>query len=197
MASGDIYRLAVVGKGPQNQELVNTFHYQEGAFGVFVDPGAALVQSFEDNTEAFFVGPLSTQCSVVAYSVRGITVPTYGYDKILETPVPGGSSGQTVAPMNSVVISWRTGLIGRSYRGRSYLWPITESQTDAGVVSSAILTDVGVLVDKLMFLPATLFGPAFNLVLWSPTRSDFNLITSGIVRPDLCTQRRRKSGVGA
>ena len=197
MAIGDIFKLAVVGAGPQGQQLVNTFHYRQQSTLILDTPGEDLVQAFQEHVEPFFLGPISLACELQQYQVRGITDITYGYDYILPAALPGGSSGQCSTPMVALIITWRTGLIGRSYRGRSYLWPVSETHIDAGQIDGSLMTDVTVLTQKLIQIPLTVGHSDWKLVLWSPTRNAHNDITQGVVRSYLGTQRRRRTGVGA
>lgn len=196
MASGDIYRLAVQGTGPQVQQLVCVFHYAEPAV-VIGNPGFDLVDAWRDTAEADWANSFSSSCSITRYSVRGVTDPTFGYDLDLSTPVPGEQTGDAVPPQDAAVITWTTGLIGRSYRGRSYVWPMHEGSVSAGAINSGYATALGVFATSAMSVASALLSLNWTLQVWSPTLQIATPVVGYVVRPYLRSQRRRQPGVGA
>jgi len=55
-------------------------------------------------------------------------------------PFPGTASGLAVPASNSCVISWRTGQLGRKFRGRTYLPALTTTQFVNSTVTAAYIT---------------------------------------------------------
>lgn len=53
------------------------------------------------------------------------------------TPPSGGAAGEALPAQNALVITHRTGLTGRSFRGRTYIGGLTESQTSGNNVTAA------------------------------------------------------------
>lgn len=121
------------------------------------------------------------------------------------TEVAGNGGGDPLPPQCAGVISWRTALSGRSYKGRTYLFGFEESAQTNGLWNTDGLNLITATRDTLL----QYFGP-------TGSNSDFRLcvisryankvkratpigtnILSGAVRNIVYTQRRRVTGVGS
>lgn len=205
MSQGDIYRLAVIGEGGSGQELVNVFHYRRESILLVNEDGLDLALAWTGQVLSDFLNTFSPGGAIHQLSIRGVTDPTYGYDyDISGHPVGTGPSGDDLPPQVSAVITWKTGKIGRSYNGRTFCWPAGESGQNRGSISSAYNTYLSDFADIAMN-----FGPGITYGEWqmgvlsqyhAGEKRDtplFTPVTQYIVRPVLCSQRRRRSGVGA
>lgn len=195
MASGDVFRLSVEGRGPQGQQLVNVHHYIEGA-GVTGAPGPALVAAWQATAEDSFHNTFSNTCSINKYTVRGVTDPNYGYEVELVTPVSGEQTGDAVAPQDAAIITWRTGIIGRSFRGRTYMWPMHEGSVSGGAINSGYAAALNEFAEDAISIVSTTPAGAFVKGIWSTVLQEATPVISWVVRPYLKTQRRRSPGVG-
>jgi hypothetical protein len=150
-----------------------------------------------------FIGHLKTMYT--AFTTLFVSTQTFqigGIVRTMETPagfiVPatpqnasGTGGGNILPPQLAMVVSWRTALAGRGYRGRNYIGPIASGVPAAnGQISPAIVTTCQNAVNAFV---ANVNGmsPTSNLVVWSPTRSDGELTLSGIVRSKIGTLRSR------
>lgn len=78
---------------------------------------------------------LSDQLDFVAVKVADLTDQfSFVYENVLTTPVAGGQTGATLPSNIAACVSFRTGLRGRSYRGRNYLWGLTEPLVTDNVI---------------------------------------------------------------
>lgn len=181
-----IYEVAVKGHiGTDN--FVNVFHFWNLGF----DPapvGSAWVASCETSYLA---------CMDIAYTLDEV-VTTNLATHVQATAVrnqPGTLLGQALPPQVAALISWRTGYVGRKYRGRTYLPAQSESYNQAGVVDPALLTLMAGFVSDML----NVWGPAASgsFVLYHKADDTYNVITAGIPREIYYTQRRRTPGVGS
>lgn len=185
-------------RGPQAQAIVNRFHFRQASSLVFDTPGEDLVEAWRANVEAFYLSCFQLSTTVYRYEVRGISDPLYGHDADLSPTVTGGQSGDAVPPQAASIISWRTGVVGRSFRGRTYLPPLSESQQVAGIISATQVSNIEGFFTALQSLATIgVTTAAWDFVLWSPTRAAATLITQAIAQQYIGTQRRRRLGSGS
>lgn len=106
------------------------------------------------------------------------------------TPLTTTATGSNNAPRQAAAgVSWQTAFIGKSYRGRSYLGPVTTSMLDSGglAIGSAALA---IIVAALPAMYAPTAGGAV-LAVWSPTLQTANDVVGATAHSGLRTQRRR------
>lgn len=199
MSLGDIFRLALIGEGRQGQQLVNVFHYRCDSLPL-IGNGEGLTAAWIDQCLDLYLATFAPGALLSTLSVRGVTDPTYGYDlDVNGHPAGTQGSGDELPPMNSVVIKWETGLIGRSYRGRTYFWPMSEGSQSNGVITSTYQTamqDFGNSAINLLNILLPQNG-AWRLVVHSPTLNVNTPVTRAVVRSQIHLQRRRASGSGS
>lgn len=198
MAVGDVFRFAVIGNNQGIDELVNVHHYVQTSAGGD-DEGVDLIDAWVANVMPSFLDTFSELCSLVGFQVRNINQPEFGTDYSLPASENGTLTGEMVPPQVAPVISWRTGLIGRRRRGRSFGWPINEGSQNAGQMSltlQALLTEYA--NDALAFAG----GAAYEKVIYSNIEGAtppvlVTTVNSVVVDVILGSQRRRKPGVGS
>lgn len=196
MAQNDIFRVALRGLGPQGQVLVNVFHYRQEGDLILDEPGEDFVQAWQDEVQAFFLGCISQACQIDRIEVRGVTNPLYGFDFDYSPPVLGGQSGDACPPQTACLISWRTGLVGRARRGRTYMWPPSESTQAGGAINATQIANLEGFITAAIALPTTLEHTGWQMMIHSETAAGNNPVTQGIVRPIMATQKRRRLGAG-
>jgi len=196
MASGDVYSLAIRARLGQGQDCITRLRYHQ--IGTTVQPGAeALAKAFDSVATALLLDAISANYVVDFYEVRQLSAPsTEGYDFTVNEG--GHVSGQTLPPMDCVLVSWRTGLFGRRYHGRSYFPAPTEAEQDAGVLVGDTLDGWELVCTPMIQFPAIDGSSAlFQLVIWhGPLLTPTN-VNALIVRNQIATQRRRRAGVGS
>ena len=113
----------------------------------------------------------------------------------------GVQGGSMLPPQDAAIITWRTGFIGRKYRGRTYMPAIPELSQSGGVLDNASQLRYAAYAGALMSAfeaDATgrlvLYHKATKTVIAPPAPTT---ITSFVVRSVVYTQRRRTLGVGA
>jgi hypothetical protein len=97
----------------------------------------ALADAFDtwDNTSVKNLR--ANDSSLMQIVVRDLTTEfSPSVEKILTTPRPGTGAGNPMPNGVSLAISWRTGLSGRSFRGRTYHL----GMSDTGFVSASVIS---------------------------------------------------------
>lgn len=205
MAANDIWRLAWQGVCPTNQEYVNVWHIKFKSGAATVAGAVSYINTnFYDlvkanQTPAFLLSSVHGRQLAVPAPVDDVAISVQGTD----------SGPEGLPPQSAMVISLRTGIAGRSYRGRLYLGGFGEDKQANGGWIAGLLSGMQTYVDDLV---AALGSGGSNSdyewgvwsrVLGGDDPGPYNLsagwhaITSGIVRPTVYTQRRRTLGVGA
>jgi len=236
-ARNTICRLSLIGRC-QGQTIVNVFHFEattvhEATLGsdvVAQTSGATLATDWNTNLKTAYLAQLSSDYTL--QTIRSQIVERPGQtDHILlatdnVTGLPGaGTSGAASDDMSTaVVIKWKSVLAGRHSRGRTYIGPVQEIISAAGLVSSAtpftafkdamITRYTGLGAGVVAGWNFTVYSRPYNaphgaytvrvpgsgLTVVNNTTDydgDSNFITSGKVDTILRTQRRRQIGVGS
>lgn len=202
MAIGDVYKLAVVGAFGLGQEFVNTFHYRCEDAGAGDFP-SDLALSWQLTALPNYLDLLMDSSLVVQIEVRQVTgSPLASNDLVINET--GANSGEQLPPQVCPLVSWRTGLIGRRNRGRSYLPAPPENIQDAGALTTGFLESIQTFADSCKLLTGGGFGD-WQLVIYGKANPDAeppldeNIVpvTTALVRRDLATQRRRRVGAGS
>lgn len=196
MALGDIFRLSIEGFGPQNQQLVNVFHYrQEGTIGN--TNGIELIDGWIQDVQPEYLACISDQCAITKMEVRRTDNPAIGVDYSPDPIATGLLTGDAMSPNNPAIITWRTFLFGRSYRGRTYMWPGDEVGVEAGQVNTTYSDLLDIFATAAQNITESVTGAVYQLQVWSPTLNSAEPVQSWQVQPFLGVQRRRRSGTGA
>lgn len=115
------------------------------------------------------------------------------------TGVQGAISGEECPPQSAFLLSWTTALRGKSFRGRTYLPGVGETQQTAGAVAGAAQTALQAVVTQML----AVFGPGGSDTNWQfVIISRFHNkvprvppiatpVTAGSVSATVATQRRR------
>lgn len=196
MAQNDIFRLAVIGIGPSAQELVNVHHFrQTTALGS--DDGSELIQAWIEDAQAAHLACLASSISVTGYQVRNITQPLFGSDFALTPAEAGDLAGDALPPTAPAIITWRTGLIGRSRRGRTYMWPATEAQQIGGQVQGPYAVLLGTFAEAFAVIADSVSSAGYAHVVYSPTLTQAFTRTTYQVQDFLGRMGSRRSGTGS
>lgn len=131
-------------------------------------------------------------------SLQAVTNP--GIAEIRAVNHEGGQNSPGGLPLDvSLVVSWRTALAGRSFRGRTYLPPFHENQNvdDSGGYPRPLAVTVGLLAINAEQLITDLAAANASLCVYSRTLQQANSITGGFIDESWDTQRRRGASLAA
>lgn len=99
----------------------------------------ALISAYNDH----IAGVQSSQCQYVIVRARDLTSASGAVAEVNFPPLSGGDLGDTPLPGNvAACVSHKTGLAGRSFRGRTYLGGIVKPGTTGNLLDSGYVTDI-------------------------------------------------------
>lgn len=196
MASGDRYKMALVGHFGLGQQFVVDMHYVQ--VGASTAPGAEALAG--GVLETVVPGFLTVMCSadvLDVIQVRQANAPaTEGFDQ----PVAEGGSlvGVALPPMDCPVVTKSTGLIGRAFRGRMYFPAPTVTAQSAGTLEPSFQDLVQTVGELFLNVPAGDGSSAvFSAGVFHKVDESITILTGVIARQIMGTQRRRRVGVGS
>lgn len=203
MAIGDLARLEVpIFIAGQTTQCVLGFRFNTLAANL-----ALLTADFNTNMLASFLVPISTTASC-AELVANDVVPGTAAPSVLTVSPPktgtDGLNGPVLPPQDALVLSWKTALKGRSYRGRTFLPAMNQGRQSNGVWLAPALSGGGGVVTAMLARYGT-FGASldFSFVVISEFLNGLRRVTpvgtqviSGSVNTIVRSQRRRQFGVG-
>lgn len=192
MAIGDIYRVSIVGT-VGNVQIVNTFHIRQVS-GLIGTIEGDVKSVWETSVETSYLQLKPTTYNINRLAVLKVSPGTpEGGEETLSGS--GGKTGDILPFQDACVLSIRTGIPGRRYRGRMYIGPIVEGDQASGILTAGFLTSAAAFVTAMQGA----FGSTdqFQWMVWSDTGGFANPVTNVLIRDLLGTQRRRRPGVGA
>lgn len=205
MPVNDVAQLTVV-----IQNAVTSDQFNNVLNFKFVDAAATLsglASDFEANLLATWMGPSGNGFSCNLLRVRDVVPGTgAGVDHSVVPAIAGGAGTSEGLPFqNAAVITWRTALSGRAYRGRSFLCGMSEGHQTAGTLDSGEISLMQTIITNILaryggsgasalyrfgVVSRTLNGVARPVPVWTQ-------IEAGVARSLVKTQRRREIGVGS
>lgn len=204
MATGDVWRLAFEGT-IQGAQYVNVWHVRFKTEAA--DIGDAITY-IDTNFYQLYKTIVHTTWAVSICKARQLAVPSLLFDQAVSA-AGESAANPAMPPQCSMVVTLRTGIAGRSRRGRLYLGG---QKTDAflnGAYTSSTVNAVQTYVDDLVAALGSGGSNAdYEWGVWSRVlggedpgpynlTSGFRPITAAVVRNVVHTQRRRVLGVGA
>lgn len=203
MAIGDLARVSLVYRNVvRGDQAVNTFGFKAISAGAtLTNLSTAFKTALVKNTSGGILYPLSSNAETTSLFVRDVQPGTAAEVENDYPAVLGAIAGDPLPPQVAAVITWRTGLAGRSFRGRTYLPFIDESTSSDGTVSAPQITRMETVITQML----TVFGPSGSDANWqfviiseeaagAPRVPKVgSAVTAGLARPILYTQRRRNN----
>lgn len=116
-----------------------------------------IAAAFTENVLPIYASFMSNTSYIVSLLLRTNYVTGVNYEVVypLTPPLQGGVSSDA-APQNAApVISWRTGAVGRSFRGRSFIAGLADSAATNSVLTSGALSGLAQIAAAI----ATFVGP--------------------------------------
>lgn len=175
---------------------VNTYHYSADGSSIFGGtPSAVVAQAntaisqlrtmYTALCTAGLVGTW-TVGSVVTHHQTGQPTSYVAATPLNSTP----TSGTITAYQLACVISWKTGLAGRSYRGRSFIGPLRSAATSMPFIAGAFVTAAQNAATALIAAPGV--GDLVPAV-YSSTLDQTHRITQAWTTDAMRTMRSRAS----
>lgn len=150
-----------------------------------------IAQSFEEAVGDAYRGAVSQNVGLTSVTVTDIITMAQSTEALSGV---GARTGDMLPPQAAGVISWRTGLAGRKYRGRSYIPGIAEMDQAGGTLVAGAQANLDVLAGAVNnYWPAAFSG---THVIWHRDNTTPTPVSSWVIRPVVYTQRRRTLGVG-
>lgn len=199
MAVGDIFE--TTWRWDANTEnMVNVVHYRQTVYdGSTNNPAlcVALLQAIEAVVIADWKPTGSANVTLEGLDCFVVNDPTS--EGTEAASVAGDVAGELVPLRSSPVAKKNTILRGRSFRGRMFLPPITETQQSGGVIVGSHRTALDDFLEEVRLVDDGA-GNTFRMTVYSPTLSDPAMdvfvdtaIASLTVQVNLGSIRRRQS----
>jgi hypothetical protein len=202
MTTGDLARVNVMYTDTQRTlTFENVFGFiAKGGSATLSNLGSAFQTALIKNTSGGLLYAMVPVVTCDQLIVRDVNPGTAAEVELDFTAVAGGIvGGDPLPPQSAGVITWRTGFAGRSFRGRTYLPGVSESDSTDGTLSSGYLTRLGTIITQML----AVFGPSGSDTNWqfavisevsagAPRVPPIGTaVTAGVQRPFVQTQRRR------
>lgn len=202
---GDLALVSLKYSGPAG-ELVNTFGFEAiNVAGTLANLASAFQTAVvKASSGGILNGAANTISSSELHVADVVPGTSAGYDYTYGPIAGGDASSEELPPQVTAVVTWRTALAGRSYRGRTFLPTTAEQNQDSGVLGATYTGYVNAFITQML----AVFGPTGSDTNWqfvvisrfnngSPRATPIGTpVTSGLLRPRLYTQRRRVFGHG-
>lgn len=167
-------------------QAVNVWHFNcDGA------ASTTLANECITKVDAFFEAIKSHMApAVLTHGSRVTTVDLLPNVVVPATPLTTTTTGTNAGPYNVCAgVTWNTDFIGKSYRGRTYLGPLSQLAigTSGTSIGASPVSDISTAATTLM-APTT--GGA-TLCVWSEKLQTSNNVTGNVAHSGIRTQRRR------
>lgn len=200
MAEGDVFRLSTQSDYISGgDDAVNVFHFEQVSPAIFATPGQDLAEAFIAACVPSYVNCMTAGYVLHRIAVRQVTGGAEEFETTVTEPGTAGVVGSMLPTTTAALISWRTGLAGRTKRGRTYLPPTNEEQLSSGLWSSSYMTAMQGFADDCLALGTAVFTLHANWAIgvWSTVDNAFVPYTHAIMRQIPATIRRRRIGSGS
>ena len=196
--------LYAAGGGSKAKPTKNILYYTRTAFGGAEFSGTAFLTAWLANCKAAWLAFANESWTMVDARVRCVDDEIEGETISLVGEV-GGVAGDCLPNNIAAVISKRTALRGKSYRGRIYIPGVSEDDNVNNALTAGAKTRLDTLANKLddqiidanaiTFIPVV-FGQPKAFVTVPPTRIKiYTPITSCVARKQIGSANSRKAPV--
>ena len=203
-APGDVYEFVIRSRDTAaNVQCNNVLHF------IALTPSCTalqIVNDFRTNLETQYKAFMTTSVRIERYlAFNLIPFQTDSYE--VAVSVPGTRGGGNMPPLVCPIVTWRSGRMGRRYRGRSYLPGLSASDVANGALTGANITSQQFVWASAMM---TRYGPTgtnndFRLGVWSRVNGNqtpphlpagFTTVSSFTVQSALGSMGTRRVGRG-
>lgn len=162
---------------------------------------AQLATDFISWWNGFYKTRMSSDIALTLVQTRRLdpSLPL-GVDQPVIPPSPGGAANVSVPSNATSTISWRTGLAGRRFRGRTYVPGITVPDVNANdsitsaLVNQLLSAGVALITSSLSAGKLTVFHAPDTVP--TPFDNTFTDVTTAVIENLLDSQKRRLPGRG-
>ena len=160
---------------------------------------ADVIQAWVDTVITAYSNLIATNITLDTIDVVQVNNPVFGaINNIALAGVLALGGADLCSVRSSPVVSLRTGLRGRSFRGRSFFMTIPEVHNVGGVISAAFNVNMLAYMNGVLVITSIPSGNTYSLTVFSPTLSVppvfvDNTVLSFIQNPKLGSQRKRMS----
>lgn len=193
MAVGTHYRLSLVATAAPSLH-VNTFWFRQRVDTPGTTPNVALINDWKSIMEDVYRGLFGSWWTFQEYNVW---IAKGSPENI---SVGANFNGRYAAAGNqqpnqlSSVVTWLTGIAGRSYRGRSYFGALGNTQIQGQFTSAQYRSAIDIFAYRLTNVWNT--SSAFDFVIFSKKLDTTSKVTGYTRRDAIYTQRRRSAAYG-
>jgi len=199
MAIGDVARLAVENENSAQDDFINVFHYrqlalQAGGKGTL----EAATLAWLNVVYPLYAACISDKIGLRRVQTRFMPLSPAVYE-FIGTGEKGLQTGDAVPNQIAPIVSWRTGSVGRSYRGRTFLPPCAAQSCPGPNLAGGQLVLMDAYAQASYLVDDTLNGNGiWELVIWSETIGGVSASVQSHVIPGAPgVQKRRRQGVGS
>jgi hypothetical protein len=169
------------------QEVVNVHHYTIVSGGE-----AALVDEWMGGCGDLYLACLSS--AYAGQEVVGTNLDTHTQYVGVFTG-PGTIVAAGLPPQAAGIITWRTAMVGRMYRGRTYMPAVPEFNSDDGIIDGTLIAAYSAYAYQMLQGMQQAVGA--SMVIYHKTPHTYTPVTASLVRSIVYTQRRRTVGRGS
>lgn len=189
---GDVYRVSIIGAA-YGAQIVNTFHVRQVS-GLIGTVQGDIQSVWNTSCKTTYLALLAAGYSHQRLNVIKVSAGApEGGDEALTGP--GTAVGDPLPIQAAGVLSCRTGIPGRRYRGRMYLGPFTENDQASSTLTGTKLTAINAFATAMF--GAFSSTDQFEWVIWSEVGGFSTPVTNVIAQPIMGIIRRRRPGQGA
>lgn len=193
MAIGTSYRLSIIALTSGTLH-VNTYWMRQRVDTPGVAPSLALVNEWRSIMDNVYRGCFPNNWQQQEYSVfvaKGSPENLTYVNVAQGRGIFGGSPSPTQL---SAVITWRTDIAGRRYRGRSYLGSLTSGSFSGQLLAPAYFSALDIFSFRM--LNEWQNQSSFDFVIKSKVAGTTSKVTGRDIRNGVFTQRRRTAAYG-
>jgi len=198
MALNDVYKFAIAHNFNGLSRMVTTHHYE-----VTGGPGNGSAQDIVATWQALVMpewrGTFTSRMDLAELECKAVR--PIGQELEIVSIALGGllpdSAGDIASFILAPVVSLRTGLSGKSRRGRNYLMPPTENYMSDGKINGTLIAAINLYYNAARTLVGAADGTEYTMTIFSRLPSALStIVTNHITRDVMGKQSRRQLGVG-
>lgn len=145
----EVVRVAITYNDTAGNEAVNVIHCKTDEFPVQPTVMNDLLDAIETWLTAHWAVTVNNQWTAVRLEALNLTVAdSYYISRVID--IQGEDTSSAMPPQDTIAISLRSMLSGRSRRGRLYHVGLSESQQDGGYITSTVAEGFVTLYEQLL-----------------------------------------------
>lgn len=201
---GDIYELVhEITEGTNGTKIINVYHFKALNSTCTAN---TLIVDWRTAQESALRSTLANNATITRIQCFNLIPFQTDYAQLLPNTT-GTSGGSSIAGLVATIVTWRTALPGRRYRGRTYLGPCVGVNCSGGVTATNLITGVYAVWANAVLntFGATGTSTSARIGVWSRVLGNqkpphnvagFTQITSMNVQKNLGSMGTRRVGRG-